>query len=116
MKSILIIFSIIAVSCNSFNNNVKVKNFSETVVDSVIFTGNPKCNSLKFIKILPSTKISKQLINCNELSNDGSYIIHIFKDNKKYKKSFGYFTNGDPIFKEICITINKNNRIEVIEN
>ena len=85
-------------------------------IDSIYVFGNPACEPLIFHKIKPNTKKTKNLLNCNKSGNDGSYLFSIYYNDTIVNKSHGYFTNGVPIFKNITISINKDNTISISEN
>lgn len=116
MKYFFYLFIIILNSCNYNGNNIVVKNNSEKMIDSVLIIGNPKCETLKILNIMPSTTKEDNLLNCNKKFNDGSFSIQVFSNSNKIQKQYGYFTNGVPIFNEIVIELNKENEIIITEN
>jgi hypothetical protein len=103
-------------SCNFYKNEVSVENNYKKNIDSIYVFGNPACEPLIFHKIKPNTKKTKNLLNCNKSGNDGSYLFSIYYNDTIVNKSHGYFTNGVPIFKNITISINKDNTISISEN
>ena len=93
-----------------------MKNSSEKMIDSVLIFGNPRCEPLKILNIMPSTTKEGNLLNCNKTSNDGSYSIQVYSSSNMIQKQYGYFTNGTPFFDEIIIELNKKNEVNITED
>lgn len=112
MKNLFLLLIILTLfSCNNSKNKIVFNNNSNTMVDSVVISGNSKCNPLIIKKININSSYTEILKNCNEVNGDGSYIVKIYSKNKKTEKGFGYFTNGYMYFEKFVIDYNKNNVI-----
>jgi hypothetical protein len=116
MKYYLIIFIVIIntlCACNTYTNNVVVKNSSDKVIDSVLVLGNTSCKPLKFSKISQMQTKTGNLLNCKTKNQgDGSFAIKVYMAEKVIESRDGYFTNGYSIFKKIEIEIDKDYKMK----
>jgi hypothetical protein len=94
---------------------VIVKNNSAIKIDSLLFKNSSGCFPLKFTNIGSNTSQIKKFLNCNEPSLEGNVIITIYIGNKVESIGHGYYTAGGTFFKKISITVDKNEKLSIIE-
>jgi len=97
-----------------YDNKIEVINCTDEKIDSLFFISNRICKPLKITNIGADSRINSQLINCGKDSGDGSFEVIIYQKDKIKTKTFGYFTNGYPIFIEMKI-YNYNDSIRIVE-
>lgn len=105
MKKIITSCSIFfIVSCSNNSVNFKLKNSSYNKIDSLIITNN--FDSIKINNLIVNSEIFKELKFLKEQpKNDGNFRIIIYKNRTIQDTTFGYFSNGIPLNKEIYVEI-----------
>ncbi len=113
MKKIILIFCLILlISCNGYNKIVIV-NDSNNLIDSIILISKTECEPMKFKNIKSDSKIDTILKTCAKQGGDGCFQVSLFSKGKIIKKSFGYYTNGEPLFSLINLHYSKQNELKV---
>jgi len=113
-KIILILFYIVLlISCNKYNNKIVIINDSSNLIDSIILVSKLDCEPMKFKNIESGSKIDTILKTCNKEGGDGCFQVSLYSNGNIIKKSFGYFTNGEPFFSLINLQYSKQNDLNV---
>ncbi|WP_018676262.1 hypothetical protein [Riemerella columbina] len=109
----IILGAILTTACN-FNNNkglkVTIDNQSDFEIRNIVVTTSEHQSKVDLPKIGVHQKY-EAFLSMKKHSMDGHYLLEFTKDDSiKETKSFGYYTNGAPLDKEINITI-KNDTV-----
>ncbi len=104
---------VLLISCNEYNNKIIIINDSSNLIDSIILVSKMECEPMKFKNIESGSKIDTILKTCNMEGGDGCFQVSLYSKGKIIKKSFGYFTNGEPFFSQINLKYSKQNDLKV---
>lgn len=117
MKKIILIFIylITCISCNENNNRIIISNRSGNIIDSIVVSTNMKCDPIKFINIKSNSTIDTIFKSCiDKQAGDGCFHVSLYGENQVINKSFGYYTNGVPVFKQMKIIYQNKNNCNII--
>ncbi len=104
---------ILLISCNEYNNKIVIINDSTNLIDSIILVSKLDCEPMKFKNIESGSKIDTILKTCDKEGGDGCYQASLYSKGNIIKKSFGYYTNGEPFFSLINLQYTKQNDLKV---